>query len=310
MTSSPAVHSIGVIGAGAVGQAVTGALVVTGLCRDLLIASRTSEQAAALAADLADMCAATGSPVHPRPARSVDMLGCQAVVVAARVSFTNNLSQDVRMGGARANAPAIRGIGAALRGHTGTLLMVTNPVDLMSQLVAETSGCTRVFGIGCSLDTARYRLTLARMLDVPLHAVEGRVIGEHGDAAVVCTSSTTVHGSPLDVPVKQVRDELANRPRRISAGVGRTRTGPAGAVLSALRLALGVEDGTVELSAPYQDGWLGIPLRFTAGRPVPCIPHLDDDEARQLDTAYIKLRAAYQVLRGDQPDPHSTVRTP
>jgi L-lactate dehydrogenase len=145
---------------------------------------------------------------------------------------------------------------------------------------------------------------------VPLDTVAGHVIGEHGDAAVVCASTTTVGGLPVPLPLQQVRDELRLRPGRINAGIGRTRTGPAGAIVSTLRLALGVNDGLVELSAPYRGGWLGIPLRFTAGSPVPCLPALDDAEARQFDAAYTKLRAAYDGLRGDDHPTSPTERTP
>ncbi|MEH0578554.1 MULTISPECIES: lactate dehydrogenase [Streptomyces] len=252
----------------------------------------------ALVDDLADMRAAYGSPVRPHGARVADLWDCAAVVVAVRARFTNTSATDVRMGGAQANTPVVRELAAQLSGYAGTVLMVTNPVDLMTRLFAETSGCLRVFGIGSSLDTARYRLTLARLLGVPMDAVAGHVIGEHGDAAVVCASSTTVNRQSVPVPLQQVRDELAARPRRINAGIGRTRCGPAGAVLSTLRLALGAEDGVTELSAPYGDGCLGIPLRFTRGRPLPCVPALDETEARQLEAARIKLRDAYQAVRG------------
>ncbi len=299
---APPVSAVGVVGAGAVGQAVSGALVASGLCERLLVTSRTLGQADALAADLDDMRATLNSPVHPRAARLGDLAGCRAVVVAARARFTNTNVADVRMAGAQANEPMIRRIGTALRRYPGTVLMVTNPVDLMSRLLAEASGA-RVFGIGSNLDSARYRSMLARLLDVPVSTVVGHVIGEHGDAAVVCASATTVGGLHAPVPLQQVRDELRQRPGRINAGIGRTRSGPAGAVVSALRLVLGVNDGLVELSAPYRDGWLGVPLRFTAGRSLPCLPALDDAEARQLDAAHHKLRAAYQGLRGEHQMP-------
>jgi L-lactate dehydrogenase len=305
---TPPVPAVGVVGAGAVGQAVAGALVATGLCARLLVNSRTPEQAAALVADLDDMRAAIGSPVRPHAAPLADLVGCPAVVVAVRARFTNTRTTDVRMAGGQANAPVIRALGAALCGYRGTVLVVTNPVDLMTRLLAEVSGWGRVFGIGSNLDSARYRLTLARLLDVPLDAVHGHVVGEHGDAAVVCASATTVNGHPLSVPLQQVCDELTARPKRINAGIGRTRSGPAGAVVSALHLALGLEDGLVELSAPYRDGWLGIPLRFTAGRPLPCLPALDDAEAGQLEVAHTKLRAAYKELRGTPSRSHPTAR--
>ncbi|MFJ2115898.1 hypothetical protein ACIOEX_29100 [Streptomyces sp. NPDC087850] len=68
-------------------------------------------------------------------------------------------------------------------------------------------------------------------------------------------------------------------------------------MLSTLRKALAVDDGIEELSAPYGGGWLGIPLRFTGGRPVACLPSLDAAEQRQFATADNKLRTAYQAVR-------------
>lgn len=290
--------AVGIIGTGAVGQTVGGAIVTAGLCNQLLVTGRTVEQASALADDLADLRAAYRSPVRPSAATVARLRDCAAVVVAVRASFYNARAIDVRMGGVQANTPIVRGLAERFAGYPGTVLMVTNPVDLMTRLFAEASGCTRVFGIGSSLDTARYRLTLARLLDVPLRAVRGHVIGEHGDAAVVCASSTTVNGHPVPVPLQEVRDELTARPGRISGGIGRTKHGPAGAVLSALRLALGTVDGFTQLSAPYGECFLGLPLRFTSGEPLPCVPSLDACEARQLEAARIKLRDAFKAVRG------------
>ncbi|MFD0394357.1 NAD(P)-binding domain-containing protein [Streptomyces nogalater] len=68
MSRTPAVGAVGIVGAGAVGQAVATTLCMAGFCRRLLIASRTAEQAAALAADIDDMRQTTASPVHPAPA--------------------------------------------------------------------------------------------------------------------------------------------------------------------------------------------------------------------------------------------------
>jgi L-lactate dehydrogenase len=277
------------------------------MCTRLLVTSRTPEQAAALVDDLNDMRTAVGSPVHPAVATVAELHTCQAVVIAARTRFTNANTADVRMGGAHANAPAIRALGAALHGYPGTILMITNPVDLMTRLLAEVSDCPRVYGVGSGLDSARYRLTLAHLLGVPPQAVNGHVIGEHGDAAVVCASATRVNGRPAPVPIQQIREELAARPGRISAGISRTRCGPAGATLDALRLALGVQDGLIELSAPHESEWHGIPLRFTAGHPQPYMPPLDDNEARQLAAARTKLSAAYQALV--QPSNSPTTRT-
>ncbi|MDT0319288.1 lactate/malate family dehydrogenase [Streptomyces millisiae] len=298
MTDMPA---IGVLGAGAVGQAIAGALVTSRFCGELLIASRTIDQAAALADDLDDMRLTLGSPTRPRACRSTDLAGCHALVIAARARFTNHHRADVRMGGAVANGALIRALAQdVVADCPGSVLVVTNPVDLMARLLAETSGHRHVYGVGSSLDTARYRLLLARHLGVPADQIAGHVIGEHGDAAVLCTTTTTVTGAPLPapLPLADIRAALTRRPDQIRAGIGRTRTGPAGAVLAALRHVLGRGGhDLIELSRPWRDGvWLGLPISFAEHEPCVRMPRLSAAEAHQLDAAVAKLAAAYQPL--------------
>ncbi|MFH8717548.1 lactate/malate family dehydrogenase [Streptomyces zaomyceticus] len=288
---------IGLVGAGAVGQSVGALLVESGWCRELLVTSGSEVSARGLVTDLEDLTQITGSPVRVSVAAPEAMGVCDAVVLSPRARFTNTARADVRMAGLTANAPIIAALARQLTGYTGVAVMVTNPVDIFARLFAARSGCTRVLGIGAATDTARYRLTLARLLAVPVGAVRGHVIGEHGDAAVICASTTTVHGQVAAVPVQRVRAELAARPRRISAGIGRTRSGPAGAVLTALTHALGIADGVTEVSVRQEAGvWLGTPVRYTAGTPVLCPPPLDDSETAQLDAATEKLHHAYIQL--------------
>ncbi|WP_394813199.1 NAD(P)-binding domain-containing protein [Streptomyces johnsoniae] len=85
---APPFQAVGLIGAGAVGQAVAGALVICGLFSEVLVASRTTEQTSALVADLEDMGTAFASPVRPYAARPVTMANCQAVVAPGPASPT------------------------------------------------------------------------------------------------------------------------------------------------------------------------------------------------------------------------------
>ncbi|MEU9746653.1 lactate/malate family dehydrogenase [Streptomyces niveus] len=284
---------VGVVGAGAVGQTLAAGLVAAALPERLLVVSRQPDQVRALAADLQDLAHATRSRTVVEPGEVADLHGCDAVVIALRTSFTNTAVADIRRGGALANAPAIGALAHRLRGFDGTVLVVTNPVDLMARRFAEVSGCTRVFGVGSNLDSTRYRLLMARRARVLPEQVRGHVIGEHGDRAVICASSTTVNGLSVHVPVKAVLDALQQRPALIRSGIGRTRCGPAGAVLSTLRKSLGLADGIEELATPYQDVWLGIPTRFTSGRAEARLPHLTSHERQLLEHAAASLRDTY-----------------
>nr|WP_239074052.1 lactate dehydrogenase [Streptomyces sp. SID10853] len=272
-------------------------MVASALRGRLLVVSRQPEQAVGLAADLQDLAHTARSRTQAEAGEEVaDLHGCDAVVVALRTDFKNTAERDIRRQGATANAPALGALARELRGYSGTVIIVTNPVDLMARRFAEVSGCPRVFGIGSNLDTARYRLLLARYAQVSPDLVRGHVIGEHGDRAVICVSTTTVSGRPVTVPVRAVVNALQHRPALIRAGIGRTRCGPAGAVLSTLRRALGLADGIEELSVPYGDVWLGIPVRFTSGKALPCLPPLTRSERLRLDAAASSLRDAYTRL--------------
>ncbi|WP_262387260.1 lactate/malate family dehydrogenase [Streptomyces sp. TRM49041] len=290
--------SVGIIGAGAVGHTVATLLTAAApWCERLLVASGTTASAEALVADVEDMAEVIGSPVRAETADVTAMAGCEAVVICPRARFTNTRSQEVRMAGLAASAPLIAALGRQLAGYTGTAIMVTNPVDVLTRVFTETSGADRVYGVGSATDSARYRLVLARLLDVPAGVVRGRVIGEHGDGAVVCVSSTRVAGLAAPVPLAAVHAELKARPQQISKGLGRARSGPAAAVLAALTAALGMTDTVVELAVVNPDGsCLGIPLRFTGGVPTVAMPHLTRAEQHLLQAADRKIRAAYERI--------------
>ncbi|MFF5563959.1 NAD(P)-binding domain-containing protein [Streptomyces sp. NPDC012623] len=287
---------VGIVGAGGVGQTLATGLVAAALPGRLLVVSRQPARVHGLTADLQDLSLATRSRTAVEAGEVTDLHGCDAVVIALRAEFTNTATRDIRRGGAAANAPALGALARELRGYDGTVLVVTNPVDLMARRFTEVSGCARVFGIGSNLDSARYRLLLAWYAQVSPELVRGHVIGEHGERAVVCVSTTTVAGRPVAVPVHTVMEALQRRPALIRNGVGRTRCGPAGAVLSTLRKALGLVDGVEELSVPYGDVWLGIPTLFTGGKAAPRLPRLTRSERLCLDSAASSLRDAYTHL--------------
>ncbi|WLQ37128.1 lactate dehydrogenase [Streptomyces castrisilvae] len=288
--------AIGIIGAGAVGQGVGALLVHTDWCDTVMVSSRHGRSADGLVTDLEDMSLVSASPVRARRVGLALMKSCDALVLCPRAAFINGHATDIRMAGLTANGLLIRHLAQQLAGFSGPVVVVTNPVDVMTRLYAEVSCSTRVWGIGSSTDTARYRLILARKVGVPAQAVQGHVIGEHGDLAVICASSTTVYGRAVRVPVQAIRAEMAARPGRIAAGIGRVRSGPAAATVAALALVLGVTDGLIELSAPGDNTYLGMPLHFSSGQPTVCLPRLDAGENRDLAAAEVKLQSAYHHL--------------
>jgi L-lactate dehydrogenase len=127
------------------------------------------------------------------------------------------------------------------------LLVVSNPVDIMTHLAAHFAAefgvpQTRVIGSGTTLDTARFRALLGRHFGVDSHHVHAYVLGEHGDSEVLAWSQATiaglsldqfakVHGKPLTAAQRRQIDENVRRAAyHIIAGKGATYYGIGSAV--------------------------------------------------------------------------------
>src|SRR6195256_6610746 len=80
------------------------------------------------------------------------------------------------------------------------LIVVSNPVDVLTYLAVQRSGLPwqRVIGLGTQLDTVRFRSYLARGLRVPASQVSAIILGEHGDSMVPIWSSATIAGLPIE----------------------------------------------------------------------------------------------------------------
>ncbi|MGI6086203.1 MAG: lactate/malate family dehydrogenase, partial [Acetivibrionales bacterium] len=81
------------------------------------------------------------------------------------------------------------------------LLVVTNPVDILTYVTWKLSGfpINRVLGSGTVLDTARFRYLIGEHAEVDPRNVHGYILGEHGDTELPAWSLTSIAGMPMDV---------------------------------------------------------------------------------------------------------------
>ena len=98
------------------------------------------------------------------------------------------------------------------------LIIVSNPLDVMSYVAMKTTGFPRerVLGMAGVLDTARYRSFLAEAADVSVRDIQAMVLGGHGDTMVPLISYTSVSGIPITQLISK---------EKLDAIVARTRTG-------------------------------------------------------------------------------------
>lgn len=123
-----------------------------------------------------------------------------------------------------------------------TLVIATNPVDVMTEVALKLSGfpITRVIGSGTILDTARFRTDLGYHLGISPKSLHANVLGEHGDSEVLCWSNGDGGTIPLeklalelnkpftDEVKNRIDDDVRNAAYKIIDGKGATFYGIAG----------------------------------------------------------------------------------
>jgi len=186
---------VGIIGTGWVGTSVGMAVLQAGAAQELLLHDRDAARAEGEAMDMAH-----GSPFYPRASvRSAGLdavLGCDVVVFSAG---RNSRPGETRLQLLADNARVARDVGQRLAGSAAVVVVVSNPVDVLTRVLLQASGLPpeRVLGTGTMLDTARLRQQLGLHLGVNPHSVHAQVLGEHGDSECVQWSAAQVGGQLL-----------------------------------------------------------------------------------------------------------------
>jgi L-lactate dehydrogenase len=186
---------IGIIGMGWVGSSVAISTLHAGVARELLLNDVRAELAEGEAMDLRH-----GASFYPAArigaATVAEMRDADAVVIAAGRGGT---AEESRLDLLRDTATIARSIGRELSGARGIVVVVSNPVDILTRLVLESSDLptSRVVGTGTMLDTARLRQVVGQTLDLDPRSIHAHVVGEHGDSEVVLWSGAQAGGIPL-----------------------------------------------------------------------------------------------------------------
>jgi L-lactate dehydrogenase len=188
-------QTVGIIGTGWVGTSVAISTLHSGAADALWLHDVRGAVAEGEAMDLAHG-AAFYPPCAVQVASVAEMRACQVVVVAAG---RNGKPGESRLDLLRDNARVVADIGRTLAGFDGTIVLVSNPVDVLTQVMTEASGLppARVLGTGTLLDTSRLRQMLGQRLHLATNSIHAQVVGEHGDSEVVLWSGAQVGGVPL-----------------------------------------------------------------------------------------------------------------
>jgi len=221
----------GIVGVGKLGGTIAFALAREGPWDELVLVDVVPELAWAQAEDIRHGVRAS-TALSVRAGRIEDLDGADVVVLCAGQGRKPGMTRlDLLQTNAGVVADTSREIARIAR--DATLVVLTNPMDVMTAVAWRSTGWPRerVIGSGTLLDSMRLRAILADRLRVPLRDVEATALGEHGERVVPIFSRATIRGGSVKLSA-EVRREIARELRDVSGRIieakGGTAFGPAG----------------------------------------------------------------------------------
>ncbi|KAL4983337.1 hypothetical protein BDW68DRAFT_169183 [Aspergillus falconensis] len=237
------ISRIAIIGVGQVGAAAAYALILGSVADKLLLVDTRAEWRDGQVRDLTDVAYTNGSKTRVHAAGYREASQCDIVVITAgsKISYGQTPLDYLYR-----NTGILRSIVNEMRPFRSDtiLLVVANPVDLLTSLAKELSGLppSQVLGSGTFLDSVRLRGLLADKASIAQSSIDLYVLGIHGDTQVAVWSTATIGGVPLDkalpsasadVDKASLARECRNRARSIVGAKDATPLG-IGSVVSSI----------------------------------------------------------------------------
>lgn len=198
MKINPIPHQqVFVIGAGMVGSTAAYTLLTREVAREIVLIDVHHELAHGHVVDMNHASAFT-SGIQIRTGDYSEIRENDIIVITSGAS---QKSGEDRHAAAENNVKIIKEVlkKVMANGVGVYILMVTNPVDVLTYVACKESGLpsSRVFGTGTALDTARLRYMLSERMQVNPANIVAFILGEHGDSSFPAISAATVEGIPI-----------------------------------------------------------------------------------------------------------------
>lgn len=196
-TTPIAYPQVFVIGAGMVGATAAYALLVREIAREIVLIDIHQELAEGQVMDM-NHASTFSSGVSIRVGNYNEIKENDIIVITSGAS--QQPGED-RHKSAETNVKIIKEVVASImkNGVPVFIIMVTNPVDVLTYIAYKESGlpASRVFGTGTSLDTARLKFMISERLQVNAVNTVAFILGEHGDTSFPALSAATIEGIPI-----------------------------------------------------------------------------------------------------------------
>ena len=309
------IQKCAIIGAGGVGSTTAFTLVQSGLFNEIVIIDVNKNKAEGEALDIAHGIQFT-NPVNIYSGDYKDLADAYLVIVTAGA---NQMPGETRIDLINKNASIFKKIIPSITKYNKDciLLIVSNPVDILTMLALELSGFPkeRVLGSGTVLDTSRLRYLLSKKLEVDSKNIHAFIIGEHGDSELAVWSNADIAGvyiedycknifDSCDINLEEILNEVRNSAYHIIEKKGSTFYGVAMAVKRIAQAIIRDEYSILPVShflnGEYgiNDVCLGIPSLICREGVKKIIPiTLNEREKTYLNESANKLKEAYESIK-------------
>ena len=192
------IRKVAMIGCGFVGSASAFALMQSGMFSEMVLIDADRDKAEGEAMDISHGVPFAGN-MKIYAGNYEDIVDAFIIIISAGAGQKPG---ETRLDLVNKNVAIFKSIIPEIvkRNYEGILLVVANPVDILTQIAIKLSGFSenRVIGSGTVLDSARLRYKLGEHLAVDSRSVHAFIVGEHGDSEVAVFSSANVSGVKLD----------------------------------------------------------------------------------------------------------------
>lgn len=194
------IQKVTIIGAGFVGSTAAYTLMMSGLFSEMVIIDINETKAKGEAMDL-NHGMPLSLPIKIYHGTYEDSKDSDVIIISAGA---NQKEGETRLDLVHKNTEIFKSIVSNIIKYNSPdktiILVVTNPVDILTYVTVKISGWPKekVIGSGTVLDTARFRFLLGRHVELDTRNIHGYILGEHGDSELPAWSLTTIAGTPME----------------------------------------------------------------------------------------------------------------
>lgn len=187
-----------VVGDGFVGSTTAYTIMLGGLFSEIVIIDINEDKAEGDALDIAHGV----SLVKPVKVYAGDYTDCKDADIVVITAGVGQSPGETRLDLLKRNVSVMKSITENIMQHAPKdiiLLMVTNPVDILTYVVHKISGLPKnqVLGSGTVLDTSRLKYLISKKTGIDARNCHTYIIGEHGDSEVAAWSITNIGGMSM-----------------------------------------------------------------------------------------------------------------